>query len=222
MRGFRAAAVGFLVIGLLAVFRVGQVGGSADAAASGTIVSAGSDPLVIGWSVLAIAFFAVLMKVTIPVSLGGAATLKRRAAAFFIDFLFSLTVLSSITALLPLWLEARRTGHFSWQFERNYSVGSDITIPPTVLFVMVMMFLYFVLPLTRDKQTMGCFVMRLKVSPPFGTTGCFTLRDASRRLGYVLLGMATWQWARKDFLDEQGRTWWDRETNCEVVLVDFD
>jgi hypothetical protein len=219
VKGLRAAIVVFLVVGLIAIFHTGPTGDSNASASGGTMVSAASDPLLIGWSVIAVGLFAVLMTIETKVTVGGTAKLKRRAAAFTIDLLFTLTILSSLAALLPLWLEARRTGHFAWHFERDYAVRTDVVIVPTVLFVMAMVFLYFVYPLTRDKQTIGSFVMRVKVTPPFGDVGRFTFREALRRTGYVLLGMATWQWARKDFVDDEDRTWWDRKTNTRVALV---
>lgn len=86
---------------------------------------------------------------------------------------------------------------------------------------MVLMFLYLVWPLTKGKQTIGYFIMNLRVTPPFGNTGAFTFRAAVRRVwlefwetGSLLLG-------RKD-RDSEGRTRYDRETGCNVILIKYE
>jgi uncharacterized RDD family membrane protein YckC len=143
---------------------------------------------------------------------------KRRIFAFVIDFWFSLLTLSAVGALVPLLVEAVRTGHFAWHFQRNYSVNTDGLSAVWILLFMALMVLYFTFPLTRGRQTVGCFIMRLRVTPPFGDQGCFTLRAALRRTFYAFRGLCsifTRNWDR----DGQGRTWYDRETDCTVVLV---
>jgi uncharacterized RDD family membrane protein YckC len=130
--------------------------------------------------------------------------------------------LASITlvALVPLWLEAARTGHFTWHFQRDYAVSTDgVFALPSVLGFLALMVLYFVFPLTRGKQTVGCFIMRLKVTPPFGDGGCFTFPNALKRTYYEFSGLATFL-TRKWDRDGQGRTWYDIQTNCTVVLIE--
>jgi RDD family len=146
----------------------------------------------------------------------------RRIGSFMIDFWFSLLTLSGIGALAPLGLEATRTGHFVWHFQRVYTVGTDGVFElPSVLIFMTLMVLYFVFPLTRGKQTVGCFIMRLKTTPPFGDGGRFTFRAALSRTIYEFRGLTSVisrDWKR----DSEGRTWYDIETNCTVVLIGDD
>ena len=126
--------------------------------------------------------------------------------------------LSSVGALIPLSLEAERTGHFEWHFQRNFSVKSDALSALSTLFIMFLMILYFAFPLTRGRQTVGCFIMRLRVLPPFGDEGRFTLSASLKRSIYSFIGLCsivTRGWGR----DEYGRTWYDRTTGCTVVLV---
>jgi uncharacterized RDD family membrane protein YckC len=204
------------------MFHIGQTGFFEETNNGQTEIYAGSRPVLLIWTAVAIMLFAALMIVRKNTLVVGIPTLKRRAVAFLIDFWFSVAILANVTALLPLWLEARRTGRFSWHFERDYAVGTDDLLTPLVLFAMALMFLYFVLPLTRGSQTVGCFIMRLKVTPPFGDEGRFTFREALRRNGYGLWGLMTGKWSRQDFRDGQGRTWWDRETNSRVALVKYE
>lgn len=163
---------------------------------------------------LAIALFILLMIREPKAMAAGIPTRKRRVLAFVIDFCFSLFTISSVDALIPLWLEAVRTGHFIWHFQRNYSVNTDSLSLLSSLLFLALMVLYFVFPLTRGRQTVGYFIMRLKVTPPFGDEGRFTLKAALLRTFWAFMGVAR-NWDQ----DSQGRTWYDRKTGCEVVLV---
>ena len=184
-----------------------------------TSISAGSHPGVLLWAVTAIALFAVVMVRKPSKVTEGVPTVKRRILAFLIDFWFSLIVVSSVGALIPLWLEAMRTGHFVWQFHRNYSTPTDTVAVLASLIFMVLMVLYFAFPLMRGRQTIGYFILRLKLAPPFGVEGRFTLKAALVRTYYALGGISIFRsWSR----DEQGRTWYDRKTNTTVVLVEDD
>jgi uncharacterized RDD family membrane protein YckC len=151
----------------------------------------------------------------------GVPTVKRRVLAFLIDFWFSLSVVSSVGALIPLWLEAVRTGRFAWQFHRNYSTGTDGLSALSSLVFMALMVLYFAFPLTRGRQTVGYFIVGLRVAPPFGSEGCFTLKVSLQRTFYAFIGLAgvlTKKWKR----DGQGRTWYDRKTESTVCIVTDD
>jgi uncharacterized RDD family membrane protein YckC len=169
-------------------------------------------------SAIAIALFTLLMVRKPTGAVEGVPPRKRRIFAFVIDFWFSLLTLSTVGALLPLSIEAVRTGHFMWHFHRNYSVEGDSLALVFSLLFMALMVLYFAFPLSRGRQTVGCFIMRLRVTPPFGDEGCFTLRTALMRTYYAFVGltsMLTRNWDR----DGQGRTWYDRKTDSTVVLV---
>jgi hypothetical protein len=85
-----------------------QIGDSMEWKNGKTSISAGSDPIVLVWAVVALALFAVLMaRKSSPVAEGVPAT-KRRILAFLIDFWFSLSVTSSIGALVPSHLPEKR------------------------------------------------------------------------------------------------------------------
>lgn len=195
-------------------FNVGQVGGSMEWKDGDTSISAGSHPAMLLWTAIAIALFILLMVKQPKAMAAGIPTRKRRVLAFVIDFCFSLFTISSVDALIPLWLGAMRTGHFMWHFQRNYSVNTDSLSLLSSLLFLVLMVLYFVFPLTRGRQTVGYFIMRLKVTPPFGDQGRFTLKAALLRTFWAFMGLAR-NWDQ----DGQGRTWYDRRTGCEVVLV---
>jgi hypothetical protein len=199
-------------------YDVGQVGDSMQWKDGKTSVSAGSHPAMLLWSFVAVALFILLMVKEPNAVVEGVPAGKRRIFAFVIDFWFSLLTLSVAGSLVPLSLEAVRTGHFAWHFQRNHSVSTDALAVVSIPIFMALMLLYFAFPLTRGRQTVGYFIMRLRVTPPFGDRGCFTVRAALRSTFYAFFGIwaiLTRNWER----DGQGRTWYDRETDCTVVLV---
>jgi hypothetical protein len=223
LKFLRLGVMLFLVLSIvfLQVYSIGQVGYSAQWKDGEALVSAGSHPVAIVWAIVALLIFLAVLRIKADETIRGVPTLARRFAALLIDFWFSILAVSSFATIIPLWLEAVRTGHFSWNFQRDHSVSTDeIFALPFVLANMVVIFLYFVIPLTKGKQTVGCFVMRLRVTPPFGTEGSFTFRQAVQRTWYEFRGLCGFLSTGKD-RDSEGRTWWDRKTNCTVVLVDY-
>lgn len=202
-------------------FDVGQIGDSMEWKNGNTSISAGSHPAELFWAAAAIALFILLMLRKPSTITEGVPAVKRRILAFLIDFWFSLSVVSSVGALIPLWLEAMRTGDFAWHFHRTYSANTDGLAALSSLVSMILMVLYFAFPLTRGRQTVGYFIVGLKVAPPFGTEGRFTFKAALLRTYYAFIGLAsglTRNWDR----DGQGRTWYDRKTDCTVCIVNDD
>jgi uncharacterized RDD family membrane protein YckC len=185
-------------------------------------VSAGSHPMVLVWDAIALALFVALMLRNADAVIGGAPSRGRRIAAGLIDFWFSLLTLSGIIAVVPLSLEAARTGHFAGHFQHDYTVSTDgVFVLPSTFALLALMVLYYVFPLTRGTQTVGCFIMRIKVAPPFGDRGRLTFRQAIRRTYYEFNGFSSFLWLSKNWdRDGQGRTWYDIKSDCSVVLVE--
>jgi RDD family len=207
---------------IIHAFNVGQVGDSMEWKDGNGRVSAGSHPVILVSDTLAIALFVALMLRNADTVIVGAPSRGRRITAFLIDFWFSLLTLSGIDALMPLWLEAARTGHFKSHFQHDYAVSTDgVLALPSIFVFLALIVLYFVYPITRGKQTVGCFIMRIKVTPPFGDGGRFTFREALRRTYYEFNGLSMFLWLSKDWdKDGQGRTWYDIKSNCKVVMVE--
>lgn len=210
------------VVGSYAALHYGNFGGafiSMKTENGNTVTAAASSPTVLVWDLLAIMLFIVLMLRNTNYTVTGIPGRFRRFSAFAIDFWFCLLALSGIGSMVPLWFEAARTGHFAWDFERHYRVGTDSAIDAIVIFTMALMILYFAYPLTRNRQTVGCFVMGIKTTPPFGSDGRFTLHAALRRVFYEFRGLCG-AMSHGYQQDEFGRMWHDLETNCRVVLVE--
>jgi hypothetical protein len=203
------------------VFSVGEVGYAVHRSDGKAQVSAGSHPAFLVWAAVGLLLYFLLMRLNAEEAPDGVPTLRRRFLAFIIDFLFSLAIVTSFGGMLSLWVESVRTGHFSWHFARDYSVPTDdIFALPLVFLAMGLMFFYFVLPLMKGRQTIGCFILRLRVTPPFGDRGVFTFREALKRTWYEFKGLCSLLRVREP-RDGQGRTWYDRETNCSVVLIRY-
>jgi hypothetical protein len=207
---------------ILHVFRIREVGTFAQVSDGKAVVSVGSHPAIIVWDAVAMLLFVILMLRNTNSTVIGIPSRGRRVASFMIDFWFSLLTLSGIGALASLALEAARTGRFVWHFQRPDAVGTDTVLGfLNVLVFLTLVVLYFAFPLTRGKQTVGCFIMRIKTTPPFGDAGRFTFRAALRRTFYEFRGLTSVlsrDWKR----DSDGRTWFDVATNCTVVLIDDD
>jgi uncharacterized RDD family membrane protein YckC len=185
-------------------------------------VAASSSPLSVTWSALGVLLFVVLIVGRQQVKISGIPAWWRRVLASCVDFYFFVLTVAPISALLDLELEARRTGHFAWHFDRAYVVETDVVVGvPMVLLCLALLFLYFVFPLTRGRQTVGCFVMKTKVTPPFGDQGLFTWRTAARRTWYEVQGICRLTLLLRPKRDAEGNTWYDIESDCRVVSVDY-
>ena len=210
-----------LIFVLFYRFSIRQIGFSISGEDGAYHASAGSHPIFLGWSIIAVILFLAIMHIEGEISEDGTPGLKRRFLAFLIDFFFSLAVTSTFAAMIALLIEYSNAKQFTWSFERNYRLATDNTILlPLVVLTMALMFLYFVWPLTKGKQTVGAFIMRISTTPPFGDKGRFTFREAARRVWFEFRGLTLFA-VIKPNLDGQGRTWYDRETNCRVKLIRY-
>lgn len=195
-----------------------SVGYSAHTSDGVTRVSAGTSPMMLLWSVFGIVLFGILMKANVPTQLDEfqVPSMRRRFCAFLLDFWFALLTLSGIFGILPVLLEAQRTGVFQWHFERDYGTASDWVNVAAVFVFMGAILLYFALPLTRRKQTVGCWVLRLATTSPGGDVVYLPLSTALRRVIKEFMGLCS-PWKTLGERDAQGRTWYDRDTGMMVI-----
>jgi uncharacterized RDD family membrane protein YckC len=197
-------------------FQKGMVGYSEQIADGRTRVVAGSNPMAVLLSVLGLFFYFALMKVRIRVGESRAASLKLRGAAFLLDLWFLLLCVSGIGSIVSLLLEANRTGSFQWHFERDYSVPADNVSFVLVLVFLALVVLYFVWPLSRRRQTVGCWIFRLATISVGGDVLYLPLSTAAWRVYKEFIGLTHPIRTVKE-RDAQGRTWYDRETGFMVV-----
>ena len=185
-------------------------------------VSVRSHPALLVLAAFIICLYSVLLKQHVSIVFVGKAGLTRRFFACFLDFFAVVAVTLCISLIIPLTLEACRVGHFSWSFRRDYGIPTDpyvffSSVPLTFLALI----LYSAYPLTQGKQTVGDYVMRIKVRPPLDADGRFTWTGAVRRVWYSCVGLCAWPYTLLMGVDQKGQTWYDRATGCRVSLVKY-
>ena len=181
-----------------------------------THVSAGTSPLAILMSVLGLVVYCILLNNRVNVENFSVAPMWRRAAAFVVDFWFSVFTLGALFGFVDILLEANRTGIFRWHYQRDYLVSTD-RASLVFLFVGLAAFVaYFLLPLMRRSQTVGSWIFRLATVNSHGFVVYLPLSIAARRLFAEFRGLTSpLRTIRKR--DEQGRTFYDIESGFTVV-----
>jgi hypothetical protein len=117
---------------------------------------------------------------------------KSRLTALVIDFTAVTLAMAPFAALIPLAAEWLRSGHFAWSFQRKYTVASDFYIGfPLVFVIMGLLAVYFAWPIARDRQTLGCYALRLKVTPDESIRGRFGLSQGLRRVFLGFIGLCS-------------------------------
>ncbi len=200
--------------GLFLAFGVGGGAGvtigSVDA---GTIYEASSSAVgLLGTVLIGIAYFITLTLPPVGTTDQLAGT-GRRAAAWFIDFLVSLTAFTTVLALIPLTIEAFATGHFEWLFQRtDITPGDWIVALVVVALAFVGMGFYWAVPVMRGSQTVGQCVIGLRViptTPDPPSLGRVWVRGLLQPFAGVL-------WLGKLIT---GKYWHDQFANTKVVRV---
>jgi hypothetical protein len=180
-----------------------------------THVVAGSSPVVVSLSVLGIFLFIFVMTREVRVETFQASSLRRRFAAFIFDCWYLLLTVVGISSLLHLFLEAQRSGTFRWRYEiqTGSADGADAAI---VLMNLTVVFMYFVVPLARRRQTVGQWLFRLATVSADGSVLYLPFSTALWRTFTAFSGLISpWRFLKET--DAQGRTWYDRETGLTVV-----
>jgi uncharacterized RDD family membrane protein YckC len=211
--------IGLAYLALLFLSPKQPIGYSSYQSGDKATVAAGSAPWALLLGAIAVSAFMTIMKRPKTVASGKPAGLLRRFGAFLIDFSLLITTFGSISGLLLVYIESRRTGAFLWYFQRDYAVPMEIELR-LVLFclTLVPMILYLAYPPTRGKQTIGCYLMSIIIVSD--GTGTLSLKTAVKRVvfGFFALGLA-WITVPCALKDPQRRMWYDKRTHTRVVLV---
>ncbi len=211
-----------LSVACIGYFSGGEVGFSYFKDGEKIVVSAATHPVLLVWTAAGISFFVVLMSWDIHAEGAGYAGLTRRLFAFLIDLYLVVLVSGSTLAFIPLWLEAKRTGHFEWGFKRSYLVPTDsYAVLPLSLIAVSVAFLYYAYPLMRGKQTVGSFLFRIRDCASNAPERSLTIWQICKRVVLASLGVAIWPYTLWMRLDTNGRTWYDRASNWDVTLVNY-
>jgi uncharacterized RDD family membrane protein YckC len=191
------------------------LGYSAESKGGATTVSAGTTPLVILICLLFAGFYWLLLNSGVEIGQLRAAPMWRRVAAFVVDMWFAVFTLGGLFGIFPLVMEEERTGTFQWHFERHYAVAGDTADIVLVMVSLVAFAGYFLLPLLRRSQTIGCWIFRLATVNSDGYVVHLPLSIAVLRMASELRGLCS---PIKTFRtrDAQGRTFYDRDSGFTV------
>jgi hypothetical protein len=197
----------------------GELGYRVWSSGTAQYVAAGTTPVALVLSFLGIALLLALMRREVRIGDFRISPLWRRYTAFLIDFWFSLFIFANVTVLMPLLLEAARTGSFQWRFIRDYWVPTDWAMAALILVAIATIAAYFVLPLANRRPTVGFWILRIATVSSDGKVLSLPLSIAFRwsymEFTELFSPFSIWKTARGR--DAQGRTWHDRETGFMVV-----
>lgn len=181
-----------------------------------TSVSAGTSPAAIIASIVMLVIYCLILSNRVAIHGSRVASIWRRAAAFVLDFwvvVFSMGALSGYCAVL---LEAHRTGHFHWYFERDYAVATDGFAVALIFVSLAALVVYFLLPLMKGGQTAGAWVFKIATVNMEGYAVALPFSIAIRRLRAEFRGLTSpVKTLRRR--DDQGRTFYDLESGYTVV-----
>jgi uncharacterized RDD family membrane protein YckC len=225
MKRLRPAIALLLVSGLFLSNFTGakSIGFNVNSANGNSLVRGGSDPILLLWAAVSIPFVLYVVSRDIRAQTIRPASWTRRIAAFVIDFYIAMLCTAPIIALIPLTTEAIRTGKFSWFFERTYTVPSDWYVGiPLVLFTMALVAAYFAVPIGRRTQTVGCYLLGLKVVSTRQERNPIRLSRGLRRVFLGFIGLCSWPFMWLLGRGQDGSTWYDRSTDFRVFQVRYE
>lgn len=194
----------------------GDIGSGVEIKDGFTKVWARTAPIDLVISVLFLLVYCVLLNLTLELGAFRIAPMWKRIAAFCIDFWIALFALANLFGTIPLVIEAFRTGVFKRNFARDYAVPSDASAIPIAIIALVAFSAYFVLPLMKRTQTVGFWLLRLATVNLNGFAVYLPFWTAVRRVRVAFRGVCS---PRRTFRerDEEGRTFYDRESGFTVV-----
>jgi uncharacterized RDD family membrane protein YckC len=181
-----------------------------------TSVTAGANPQAVLMGLVGLAVYCVLLNTPVKGQELRVAPMWRRTAAFVVDFWFVIFTSGALLGCIDVLLEATRTGIFRWHFHRDYLVATDGVSFALVLVGLAAFVAYFLLPLVRRGQTVGCWIFSLATVNFDGYVIYTPFSTAIRRLLWEFRGVCS---PLKTFRkrDEQGRTFYDIESGFTVV-----
>jgi hypothetical protein len=119
-------------------------------------VFAATSPVLLAWSMLSVTSAGAFMRIKYSPRPLRPAVWTRRAAALVLDLVFFMTATIGVVTLAPLTVESVRTGHFAWQFTRQYAVWQDHVVSSVAVAAILALFMaYRAWPIHHGTQTLG-------------------------------------------------------------------
>jgi len=181
-----------------------------------TSVSAGTNPTAIITSVALLAIYCLILSNRVEIRGSRIAPIWRRVAALVLDLWVLIFSMGAISGCCVVLLEAHRTGHFRWYFERDYAIATDGFAAALVLVSLAALVAYFLLPLIKGGLTIGGWIFKIVTVNLQGYVVVLPLSAAFSRLFAEFRGLISpMKTLRRR--DEQGRTPYDLESGYTVV-----
>lgn len=181
--------------------------------------SGGTQPWALGFGVLIVGVFILLMGAKRVESTTPLPGLMRRFAAFWLDFLFAMSALTPIISVVPVIVEWIRTGNFVWSFDRTSQTAGDV--PLTILSFMLLisgLLFFFAVPLVLRRPSPGACVLGYQVVPDEDRV--VSLRQALLRSLFGYFALCTGFIAPFVARDEKtGKFWLDKVFHTRAVLL---
>lgn len=182
--------------------------------------SAGARPWSIGLAAVILVAFVVFMQARGVESARPLPGLLRRFGAFWLDFVLALFALGPLLGIVPMVVEWRRTGVFTWYFARNTQAAGDVSVALllTSLLIIGLLF-YFTIPLVLRRPSPGACVAGYQVVADVGYS--LSLRRALLRnlVGYIALCSA-WIAPFVGRNQQDGKFWLDKVFHTRAVHLD--
>ena len=203
---------------LSAVFAGSGVGASSYCGNSDCNVSASSSFISIVISMVMLALITRYSQINSDEVTSIPVRLRRRLAAFIIDFFVILVITIPLSALVFLVIESAYTDLFQWSFSRKFARPTDTPVLVVTIFgVYFLMFYYFYKHLRINRQTAGQYILGYKIindldeirNPRYG-----------RRVLYSFIGLCTWPVTLvHSYNNPKKIMWWDKSTFTRAVRV---
>jgi hypothetical protein len=224
----RLARIRWLAIGLLTFMPVlsslfpieaGTLGASAGWLNGDYRFAGGTEPRALGFAALTIGLYILLMYAE-PAKLGKPLPgVFRRFVAFWLDFVLAMTALVPILGILLTVSEWRRTVVFRWNFARDtYARGDALLAVLSFLITTGVLLLYWSLPLTRRKPSLGACIVGYVVVPGNRDTMPFGRAVLRSLLGFVAVA----GWYVTPFIArdrKNGKVWLDKVFGTQAMLL---
>lgn len=176
------------------------------------------------WSIIAallfFVFIAYFRRAESQVMEANLTGLLRRAIAVFIDLLALLLIISPIATVPVLLREGFYRGEFHWYFSRNFFRDGDFQLIIIILLVMfVFMLLYYWITMFLNKQTIGQYIMRLKI---VFDEGEHTKKNISLRVFLFSIGTCLWiLTAIIGLFSKEKKLWYEGYTGSRTRKVEY-
>lgn len=182
--------------------------------------SGGTQPWSLALSAVVLIAFMVFMQAKRVETARPLPGLFRRFGAFWLDFVLALFALGPLLGIVPMVVEWRRTGIFTWYFARNTQAASDVPVVLLLTSLMIIgLLFYFATPFVLRRPSPGACVAGYQVVADVGYS--LSLRRALLRslIGYIALCSA-WIAPFVGRNKQEGKFWLDKVFHTRAMHLD--